>query len=119
MIKIHAIKKSDLSLVTSISPSLAGMSNSSGMVISHYAYSEKQTNATIPFEMEIVREYVPIIKDIEFCVVLRTKVDLTAIGPNEETIKDIGNDIGKYDYNNSVPSIPLDLPPGFKELHRK
>jgi hypothetical protein len=89
------------------------------MTISHYAYSLKQTEATIPYEIEVVREYVPLIEEVEFCVVLREKVDLAATGPNEETIKDIGEDIGKYNYVNKSPSGLLNLPIGFQELYRK
>jgi len=115
-IKIHRILKSDLSKVGSIDLVQTGMSNSSGMTISHYAYSLKQAEATIPYEIDIVQEYVPKIETIEFCVVMRTKVDLNAVGPNEKTIKEIGNDVGEYGYVESAPQRLLDLPPGFTEF---
>ena len=117
-IKIHRILKSDLSHEGEMNASLAGLySNTSGMTISHYAYSSKQTQATIPYTLEIASEYVPTV-DVDFCVVIRTKVDLTATGPNEKTINDVGNDIGEYNYLDSVPSKPNDLPPGFTELYK-
>jgi hypothetical protein len=117
-IKIHRILKDGLSLVATIDSSLAGMSNSSGMTISHYAYSLKQTEATLPYEIEIVSENVPAITDIDFCVVVRTKVDLTATGINGKIIEDIGEDVGQYSHVNSAPSRTTDLPLGFTEFYK-
>ena len=117
-IKIHSFLKSDLSRAGSLNVVASGMANTSGMTISHYAYSLKQTEATVPYEIDIVSEHVPEISDIDFCVVIRTKIDLTAPNVNEKTIEDIGGDIGKYSNTNSVPSKPLDLPLGFTELYK-
>jgi hypothetical protein len=86
------------------------------MTISHYADSIKGAGVTLSFTFEAVEKYVPSIANVEFCTVIRKKVDLTAIGPNEKIIKDIGSDIGKYKYTDSVPKRPLDLPQGFKEI---
>jgi len=97
----------------------SGMSKSSSMTISSYADTSASTEATLQFSIEPVREHIPYIKEVEFCVVIREKVDLTAIGPNEGTIKKIGNDMGKYEYKDNVPSQIIDLPPGFTELYRK
>ena len=117
-IKIHRLLKSDLSKVGNLNVVAAGMSNTSGMTISHFAYAPKQTEATIPYSIEIMSEHVPIINNIDFCVVIRTKVDLTATGPDGKTKEDIGNDTGEYQYINSVPSRPLDLPPQFIEFYK-
>ncbi len=117
-IKIHRILKSDLSKAATIDLVQAGMSNSSGMTISHYAYSPKQSEAELPFEIEFIDDYVPNISNVDFCVVMRTKVDLTATGPNEKIIEGNGKDIGEYNYTDSVPKAPLDLPPGFTELYK-
>jgi len=117
-IKIHRILKSDLSKVGLIDLVQTGMSNSSGMTISHYACSTKKTEATLPYEIDIVQEYVPQISEIDFCIVMRTKIDLTATGPNEKIIEDIGEDIGEYTYTNNAPPRPLDLPPGFTEFYK-
>ena len=114
-IKIHKINKDDLAYVSSL---LTDMSNSSGMTISHYADSTKQTSATIPYEIEGVEKHVPEIEIVEFSPVIRKKADFTGIGVNGEVIKDIGRDNGKYDYKKSAPKRPPDLPPGFKELHK-
>lgn len=117
-IKIHRILKSDLSEAGTINVDHAGMSNTSGMVISHYAYSLKQTEATIPYTIDIISEHVPQISDIDFHVAIRTKVNLTATGSNGKIIEDIGDDVGEYNYQNSVPSKLTDLPPGFTELYK-
>ncbi len=115
-LKIHKILKSDLSDDAVINLGVAGLSNASGMIISHFAYSSKQTEATIPYTIEIVKEFVPQV-NIDFCVVVRKKIDLMAIGPNSKTIEDIGKDIGQYNYTDSVPVITADLPAGFTELY--
>ena len=115
-IKIHKIDKENLDYIGSI---ITGMANSSSMVISHYADSTKQTSATIPYEIEGVSKHVPALRETEFSPVIRKKVSLNGIGVNGNTIKDIGKDNGKYDYIDSVPTVPNDLPPGFKELYKR
>ena len=113
---IHKINKEDLSLDSSIS---TGMSSSSGMTVSHYADSVKQTSATIPYEIEAVEKHVPEVENVEFSPVIRKKADFTGIGVSGGVIKDIGRDNGKYDYKESVPKPPPDLPPGFQEVHKQ
>lgn len=114
-VKIHKINKDDLELIESVTSDLT---DSNGMIISHYADSVKGTSATLNFEFEGVEHYLPVINSIDFCNVVRKKVDMDAIGPNQKTIKDIGKDVGKYGYKDSVPSQPPDLPPGFQELYK-
>jgi hypothetical protein len=116
-IKIHKISKTDLSKDMVMNVELAGLSNSSGMIISHFAYSSKQTEATIPYAIEIVREFVPQV-DIDFSVIIRKKIDLTAIGPDSRIIEGDGKDLGEYNYVDSVPHRPSDLPPGFTEWYK-
>jgi len=117
-IRIHRILKEDLSLQNSFNIVLSGMSNSSSMTISHYPYAPKQTESTIPYEIEIVREYVPKIKQIDHCVVIRKKIDLTGTGVNGKIIEDIGDDVGEYLYTDKVPPKPNDLPPGFVQFYK-
>ena len=117
-IKIHRILKDNLNKVDTIDIIASGMNLSSGMTISHFAYSPKQTEATLPYSIDIVSEHVPTISEIDFCVAIRTKVDFTAPGVNSRTIEEIGNDIGEYKNADSVPSRPLDLPIGFTELYK-
>ena len=116
-IKIHKILKSDLSEDTSLN--ILGMANTTGMTISHYADSLKSTEATILFSIEGVPEHITYIDDVEFCTVIRKKVDLKAVGVTSKTEEDIGKDVGKYKYTDSVPNRPLDLPPGFQELYKR
>ena len=118
ILKIHKILKEDLSKDAIIDVSTSGMSNSSSMTISHFASSSKQTEATIPYTLEIVSENIPIISMVDFSFVIEKKVDLTAIGVNGNTIQDVKEDIGKYDYKNAVPSRPVTLPTGFSEFYK-
>lgn len=117
-LKIHKISKS--SFVDSIEMDLlqSKMTDTCGMTISHYAYSTKQTEATLPYEIEVVQEFVPYINDVEYAISVRKRIDLTATGVNGEIIQDKGVDIGKYDYLDSVPHRPSSLPPGFIELYK-
>jgi len=115
-VKIHKIEKEDLAYVDGI---VTDMVSTSGMSISHYADSYKQTSATIPYEIEGVEKHIPIVEEVEFSPVVRKKVDFTGIGVNGQEIKDIGRDTGKYDYKKDVPKRPLDLPPGFTEIYKQ
>jgi len=117
-IKIHKILKADLSYNGSIDLVASGMTSTTGMTISNYADSERSVMATIPYSIEVVKDAIPNINDVEFCVAMRKKVDLTAVGVNGETITEVGNDIGQSDYPNKVPHRPLELPPGFQELYK-
>ena len=114
-IKIHLIEKDGLDLVDTKEITLA---NTTSMTISHYAYSVKSTSASIPFSIEGAEKHIPHVDEIEFCTVVRKKVDFTAVGPNEKVIKEIGKDVGKYDYKDDVPTKPTDLPPGFTEIYK-
>lgn len=115
---IHKIYKADLAYNTSIDITLTGMANSTGMAISHFADCDKSAMASIPYSIEVVREAVPVISEVEFGVAVRKPVDLTAIGVNTKTIQDVGNDVGKYEDKNSVPHRPSSPPPGFQELYK-
>ena len=117
-IKIHRILKDDLTKQDSLDVVLSKLPSTCAMTISHYAYSFKQTQATLPYEIEVVSEFVPYISNIDFAVSVRKEINLTATGPNEKTITDVGADVGEYDYKNSVPTRPTSLPPGFQELYR-
>ena len=114
-VKIHKILKSDLSYV---SQSVSTIANTVGMTISHYAGSNKSTEATISYTIEGVDKAIPQIDNAEFCQVIRKKIDFTAIGINEEVIEEVGEDIGKYDYKDIVPKRPPDLPSGFQEAYK-
>lgn len=114
-IKIHKIGK-DLTYSNNIVPTLS--SNSVGMVISHYADSVKLVEATLPYSIEVVKETVPFVDEVEFCVVIRKKVDLTAIGPNTQDINNTGKDVGANECPYQSPQRPPELPPGFTELYK-
>ena len=118
-IKIFKFAKDDLSLTSEIDIGLAGLSNTTGMTISHYADSEKSSEVIISFDFEGMEQHTPFIEDVDFVIAVRKKIDLTATGPNEKTVKDIGEDVGKYKYVDKVPKRPLDLPPGFQELYKQ
>ena len=117
-IKIHIINKEDLAHLDSIDLVQTGLTRTDGMTISQFASNVKSTESTINFEIDIVKEQVPQIDEVEFCLTVRKKVNMTAIGVNGKTRKDIGEDLGKDNYRNNVPARPLDLPNGFTELYK-
>ena len=117
-IKIHSISKDTLLAQDSIDLEAAGLTQTDGMSISHFAYALKSTEATIPYEIEVLKEYVPPSIDTDFCIVVRKKVNLTAIGVHGKNRTDIGDDLGRDNYKDNVPPRPLDLPPGFQELYK-
>ena len=120
-IKVFQFLKADL---TKDSESIVTLDSTDGMTISHFAgsgsgTSAKSAQATLPFTVEGTAKHVPHIEDVEFAVVIGKRIDLKATGVNENIQKNIGEDIGEYDYKNNVPPRPLDLPPGFTELYKE
>lgn len=94
------------------------MSNSVGMTISHYADVTKSTSATLPFVIEGVKAQIPEINSVDYCVVIRKKVDFSSIGSNLNESQSAGKDIGQTNYKDKIPVRPKDLPKGFEELYR-
>ena len=68
----------------------------------------------IPFEISVAAEHAPYIEE-EMVVVIRERVDLAAVGPNDVLIKNIGKDLGGENYVDKKPYRPKELPPGFEE----
>jgi len=77
---------------------------------------EDVEDSNIPFTITILDKHVPYINQEEFMVVIRERIDVTARGPHETTLNNLGDDIGRENYKNKVPYRPLELPPGFQEL---
>jgi hypothetical protein len=116
---IYKISKNELEILSTLDITPLEMVNPNGMTISHYACTILRVGASLLFEFEGVEEFIPYIKETEFCTVVRKKVDLTAVGANGQSIEGNTRDIGKYNYKAVAPSQPLDLPPGFTEFYRK
>lgn len=114
-IKIYSLFKEDFSHNKNV---ILTITNAYSMTVSHFAGCNKSSEATIPFIMEGTDKYVPRIEDVEFVVNIREKINLTATGINEQKITDVGEDVGEYNHVNSVPTRPIDLPPGFNEIYR-
>lgn len=89
---------------------------SDSMTVDHYADTIKSAEGEIEFIISPTNCQIPELEDPDYCVVIREKVDLTALGSNELTITDRDKDIGNKNYKNSSPYTPVDLPPGFTEL---
>lgn len=77
--------------------------------IDHYSDVIKDFDYEIPFTFYSTNKQMPHIEDIEFSVVAREKVDLSAYGPNDKEIKSS---------EKNERFIPIDLPPGFVELKK-
>ena len=91
-------------------------SNSSSMTISHYLDSTQFDTSSLPFTLIPVPKPIPYIKDPEFELAIRTKIDLSANDPNQQDMADKDKDTGKENYYNVSPSLSKPLPPGFIEL---
>jgi len=92
---------------------------SEAMTIDHFADVIKTDEGEIEFVISGTNCQIPEIEDLDFCVVIREKVDMTAQGPNDVMIKDREQDSGNKDFKDHKPSVPVDLPPGFVELKGK
>lgn len=77
--------------------------------IDQYSDVIKEFDFEIPFVFYSTNNQTPYIEDIDFSVVAREKVDLTAYGPSEDKVKR-SEKVEKFK--------PVDLPPGFVELKK-
>ena len=91
------------------------LENSFDLTISQFYDANVASSYTIPFEISVADEHVPYIEE-DMVVVIRERVDLTARGPNDVLIKNIGKDLGGENYIDKKPYRPKELPPGFEEV---
>jgi len=88
----------------------------SGLSIGHVDGGIVPDDGELPFSIEVVKNHVPYIKEEEFMIVTKDRIDLAARGINSFVIAERLDDIGGYKYNESAPYAPVELPPGFIEL---
>jgi len=89
---------------------------SESLTIDHFSDVIKSAEGEFEFVISATNCQIPEIDEVEFAVVIREKVDMTAQGPNDVTIKERDKDSGTKDFKDHRPCIPTDLPPGFIEL---
>jgi len=111
--KLYKIDKDTL---TEISSTRLEFSEATALAIQHIHDATITLSESIPFTITILDKHVPYINEEEFMVVIRERIDVTARGPQDTTLNNLGDDIGRENYNNKVPYRPLELPPGFQEL---
>lgn len=112
MSKLYKIDK-DLSIVSSKS---MASTNVNALTILHTWDGVVSNSTTLNFTIDITSGHVPYINEEEFMIVIRERVDATARGTQDITITNVGEDIGKENYNEKVPYRPWELPQGFTEL---
>jgi len=110
-----AIVKFNKSNLSKVSSKDLFLENSWGLTITQFYDAILPYSHSFPFEISVAKEHAPYIKE-DMVVVIREKVDLTAVGPNDVTIKNIGKDDGGENYIDVKPYRPKDLPPGFEEV---
>jgi len=114
--KIYKFNKDSLTEIDHMDLIVA---DSQALIISHLVDSANFTgSSTLSFTISTAEKHVPFLKEEEFMVVVREKVDLSAHGPNDVTIKNIDKDKGKGDYKDKKAYRPSSLPDGFTELKR-
>ena len=112
---IYKLDKDTLSLVDN---KHMAISNVQSLVIQHIHDNSVSDESTLVFSIEVAKHHAPYIEEEEFVVAIREKVDLTARGPYDITLRNIGKDKGWEDYKDSSPYRPMELPEGFRELHK-
>ena len=112
-----AIVKFNKSNLSKVSSKDLFLENSWGLTITQFYDAIFPYSHSFPFEISVAKEHAPHIKE-EMVLVIREKVDLTAQGPNDTIIKNIGKDLGGEEVIDNKPHRPKDLPPGFQEVLR-
>ena len=92
---------------------------SDSLTIDHYSDVIKNAEGEIEFVISSTNCQIPEIDDVEYAVVIREKVDMTAQGPNDVLIKERDKDNGNKNFKEHRACIPTDLPPGFIQLKGK
>ncbi len=111
--KLYKIDKDTLVEISSTELEISG---ATALSIQHIHDATITSSENLPFNITILDKHVPYINQEEFMVVIRERIDVTARGPQETTLNNLGDDIGRENYNKKVPYRPLELPPGFQEL---
>jgi hypothetical protein len=83
---------------------------SEGLTIDHYDDIIKTGEGEIEFIISSTNFQIPTLDPIEYSVIIREKVDMTAQGPNEKIITE------RERKNRESLQTPVDLPPGFIQL---
>jgi len=91
--------------------------NSWDLTISQFYDASKPYEDVLPFSISVAEEHAPYVQE-DMVVVIREKVDLSATGPNDILLKNIGKDNGGENYIDKKPYRPKELPPGFEEALR-
>ena len=115
MSKLYKLNKDTLAYVDS---KTMAISNVQSLIIQHVHDAIAADDSTLNFSIEVAKHHAPYINEEEFMVVIREVVDLSARGPNDITLKNIGKDKGLENYKDSKPYRPIALPEGFKELYK-
>ena len=86
---------------------------SDGLTLDQYNDMIKTGEGEIAFLISSSNFQVPTLDEIEYSVVIREKVDMTAQGPHDKEITD------RERINKGSLQAPVDLPPGFTQLKGK
>jgi hypothetical protein len=108
---LYKLNKNTLNLTSSIALFIEDVKNIS---IPHIFSQNTHYAKTINFSLTILNDYVPELKEEEFMIAIRDKLDVLSIGSNDNSINKLGKDKGNIDRH--IPEKPLELPIGFKEL---
>jgi hypothetical protein len=99
-----------------VSEDFSSSSSSSSSEQSHEMYMAK---ATLPFDFISSPGNRIDIEQVEFSTVAKRRVHLNSGGPGGREADTLGNDAGKPEGENPLPTTPVDLPPGFKEVYNQ
>lgn len=112
-----AIVKFDKQTLAKVGSKELFLENSWDLTICEFSDSVLSNSCTLPFTISVAQEHAPFIQE-NMVVVIRERVDLTATGPNDVILKNIGKDNGGENYIDAKPYRTKDLPPGFEEVLR-
>lgn len=88
------------------------VSNAQALIVSQIMDGIYAYDATLPFTITTSINQVPFLKEEEIMVVLREKIDLSAHGKDDISIKNMNIDTTQ----SPKPYRPLEIPEGFTEL---
>lgn len=101
--KIHKFSKNSL---LSVDSEILFSDQAITLTIDHGTDTTLGYSQEIPFRIEGAQHGAPYIEENQYMIVIRERVDMSARGPEDVTIKNVGEDIGQGNYKDKAPYRP-------------
>lgn len=104
---LDTVQKLEKDTLTPVSSLSFNTDEGEGLTIYHNTNNDVTISHLIAFEIVGVKGGIPYIENNDYMIVTRGRVDMSANGVNDVTIKNVGKDIGSENYKDRMPYRPV------------